>query len=91
MVRKMIEVYCKGQKHLRNEDGLCSACAALYAYAKRKLEFCPHGDEKPFCSKCLQHCYHPSKRRDIAAVMAYSGPRMLLYHPLLALNHMLTR
>jgi hypothetical protein len=35
------------------------------------------------------HCYRAQQRERIRRVMRYSGPRMLLAHPLLALLHLL--
>ena len=34
------------------------------------------------------HCYQPQMREQIRQVMRYSGPRMLLYHPVLAIWHL---
>ena len=67
---------------------LCPACAALLEYAGQRRDRCPHGDNKPFCSSCLIHCYKPEMRRQMRAVMRYAGPRMLLSHPIPVLRHM---
>ena len=45
--------------------------------------------EKTFCSACPIHCYKPEMREKIRTVMRYGGPRMLLYHPMMTLRHML--
>jgi len=73
------------------EKGLCPECAALYAYASRRIERCRFGAEKPVCAKCPAHCYKPDMRETIRAVMRYAGPRMLVSHPILAVRHMLER
>ena len=39
------------------------------------------------CGKCLVHCYQPQMREKVKGVMRYSGPRMLLHHPVLAMHH----
>lgn len=48
---------------------------------------CPFGEGKSFCSNCPIHCYKSDMREKIRQVMRYSGPRMLLYHPVVAMSH----
>jgi len=69
--------------------GLCDDCAALLAYATRRLDRCVFGDNKPTCAKCTVHCYSAEKREDVRAVMRYAGPRMMWRHPVLAVRHVL--
>ncbi len=83
----MIGLYCDG-KHGKNQN-LCSECEALWQYAKARLEQCSFGEEKPTCRACPIHCFQAEERRKIREVMRYSGPRMLLPHPILALLHLL--
>ena len=45
-------------------------------------------DVKSFCSACPVHCYSHEMREKVREVMRWSGPRMLLYHPLMTLHHM---
>lgn len=80
----MIRLYCR-----KNHGGkpLCPECTALEAYARLRSEKCPFMEEKTFCSNCRVHCYKPEMREKIRAVMAFSGPRMLLYHPIMAIRH----
>ncbi|MFB2831137.1 nitrous oxide-stimulated promoter family protein [Aeromonas jandaei] len=47
-----------------------------------------HG-HKPACANCNIHCYAPAMRKQIQLVMRWSGPRMLLRHPWLAIRHLL--
>lgn len=35
------------------------------------------------------HCYKPAMREKIREVMRFSGPRMMLYHPVLAVSHVI--
>ena len=58
-------------------------------YAGQRLEKCPFADDKPTCAHCTVHCYKPSRREEIQAVMRYAGPRLLLRRPLLVIHHML--
>ena len=53
------------------------------------LDRCPFGEEKTTCARCPVHCYKPAMRERVRAVMRYAGPRMLLRHPILALQHQL--
>ena len=46
-------------------------------------------ETKTFCSNCKVHCYRPDMRERIRAVMRFSGPRMLLYHPITGIRHFL--
>lgn len=71
--------------------GLCTDCAALLDYARRKIDICPFGEGKPTCLRCTVHCYRPDMREKIRAVMRYSGPRMPLRHPYLAIRHLSDR
>ena len=84
IVEEMIRVYCRGKKH---EGTLCPDCQELLDYCRRRLDHCPFGEGKRFCSKCDVHCYNPAMRRRIIEVMRYSGPRMLFHHPILAVRH----
>lgn len=86
-INAMIEIFCR-DRHA-NAGGLCPECAALSAYAERRLDNCPFGDDKPTCAKCPIHCYKPAAREQIRAVMRYAGPRMLFRRPVLAIFHML--
>lgn len=81
----MIRIYCHDVH--AEDDGLCDGCAALLAYATRRLDRCVFGDGKPTCAKCTVHCYSAALREQVRVVMRYAGPRMLWRHPVLALRH----
>lgn len=83
-LEKMITIYCK-DKH--SEDELCEDCKELLDYAKKRLSCCKFGIDKPVCGNCSVHCYKPAMRVKVQNVMKYSGPRMMFYHPKLALRH----
>jgi len=68
---------------------MCQACAALKAYASERLDRCVYGLEKPTCVNCPIHCYKREQREAVREVMRYAGPRMLRWHPLLAVMHVL--
>ncbi len=85
----MIELYCRDHHHTK--AGLCPQCQDLLPYAMQRIDKCPFGDKKPTCAQCPIHCYKPVMREHIRAVMRYAGPRMLIYHPKLAIMHFLDR
>ena len=67
---------------------LCPQCQALLDYAHQRLEHCKFGEDKPSCTRCPVHCYKPAMREQIRQVMRYSGPRMLLHDPIMAIRHL---
>ena len=85
-VKKMLEIYCRA--HHGNNLSLCEECEALFDYARARVERCPHMETKTFCSACQTHCCAPKMREKIREAMRYSGPRMLLHAPVMALRHM---
>lgn len=85
VVSKMIKLYCK-RKH-KTQNGLCEECQELQSYVKQRLQNCPHGDNKPFCSNCEIHCYKPEMKEKIKKVMKFTGPRMIFYNPKLVIKH----
>ena len=87
IVTVMIGIYCH-KKH--QHKGLCPECEELNNYAHKRLSYCRHGENKTFCSYCQTHCYAPKYREKIREVMRFSGPWMLLYHPIMAISHLIT-
>ncbi len=86
-VRRMVEIYCRG--HHQRGGALCERCDGLYSYAMARLDHCVYQDDKPTCKKCPVHCYRKDMRAEMRQVMIYSGPRMLVSHPVLAIRHLL--
>ena len=84
-VEAMTRIFCRN----RHRQDLCSECSELLAYAGRRLDKCPFGEEKPACGNCPIHCYKPDMRERIRAVMRYAGPRMVWRHPVLAAFHLI--
>lgn len=85
MVSQMIALYCRRNHHTKG--ALCPDCAALNDYARQRSDRCPFMETKTFCSNCRVHCCKPEMREKIRAVMRFSGPRMILYHPVAAVRH----
>lgn len=86
IVAQMIRLFCK-KKH-RQAD-LCPDCREVLSYSMDRSDHCPFMKSKTFCSSCKVHCYRSEMRGKIRDIMRFSGPRMLLYHPVLAMSHML--
>lgn len=85
IVSQMIALYCHHQHQTNTE--LCKQCNELKEYAIARSDACPFMEQKTFCSNCKVHCYNPEKRQQIKAVMRYAGPRMIFYHPIIAMRH----
>ena len=96
-VRQMVEIYCHGKNHV--SKGLCEECAALLDYAYQRLDHCKflnessgkaeRGENKPTCKKCPIHCYKPDMKEKMREAMRYAGPRMMWYHPVEAIRHLI--
>lgn len=84
ILREMIGLYCRKNHKTKT---LCPDCARLEAYALERIEKCPFRKTKTFCSSCKVHCYRKEMRQEIRKVMAFSGPRLLLSHPVLVVRH----
>ena len=91
VVEEMIRLYCRKNhpKEKRQEEKMCSDCQKLLDYAKQRSQKCPFMEEKTFCANCKVHCYKPEMREQIRRAMRFSEPRMLLYHPFLAIWHLI--
>ena len=87
LVSDMITLYCR--KNHKCKNGLCPECTTLKEYALNRIEKCPFMESKTFCSSCKVHCYREDMREKIRIVMRFSGPRMLFYHPITAIHHLL--
>ncbi len=87
LIETMLGMYCRGHGHPQRAP-LCADCAELLDYATRRLKRCVFGDAKPTCANCVVHCYSAEMRERIRVAMRWAGPRMSLYHPVLALQHL---
>ncbi len=85
-IEAMVRIYCRDHHATGGEP--CHECSGLREYAFLRLERCRYQDGKPTCANCPVHCYKPEMRERVREVMRYSGPRMLLRHPYLAIAHL---
>ncbi len=84
----MIDLYCK-KKHKVKKNCVCESCLELKQYVALRLDKCPFKENKTFCSNCKIHCYNKTMQSRIKDVMRFSGPRMIFYHPILAIKHLI--
>ncbi len=84
IINLMISLYCKKNC---NQDDLCTDCLELLNYANKRIDNC--SKNKTFCSVCPSPCYQKEKRDKIKAVMKFSGPKMIFYHPIIAIKHII--
>jgi hypothetical protein len=87
-IEAMTRIYCADHHGAPHP---CAECQALMTYASKRLAVCTYGEDKPVCAKCQIHCYGKAMREKVREVMRYSGPRMILRHPWLALMHVVDK
>ena len=85
MLESMVRDYCR--RH-HGSDTLCENCKTFLTYALTRLACCPFGEKKPTCFKCKIHCYRPEQKEVARIIMREEGPRMLLKHPILTVEHL---
>ncbi len=83
----MTRLYCRD--HHDSQQDVCSDCDEFLRFAHKRLQRCPYGEDKPTCQSCPIHCYGRRMREHAKTIMRYSGPRMLLRHPVMAIRHLL--
>ena len=88
IISLMINLYCR-KNHKQNN--ICTECSSLLDYTFKRIENCPQREVKTFCSSCKTHCYKKDMREKIRKVMRFSGPRMIFYHPVLAVKHIIDK
>jgi hypothetical protein len=86
-LESLIELYCKAE-HGSRLSGLCMDCSDLLRYSLDRYDACPYKKNGRLCSICEVHCYKGEYRGKIIEVMRFSGPRLVFYHPFLALRYM---
>ena len=86
-VEFMVGIYCNA-KH-KTRGSLCFECSGFLEYVKDRLDNCPYREGKTACGRCGLPCYEPDKKIKGMTVFTYSGPRMLVRHPILAVQHFL--
>lgn len=90
VVEEMIKLYCsKNHPSYKESNTMCQECRTLSDYAKQRSKHCPFMEQKTFCANCKVHCYKPEMREQIRKVMRFSGPRIILYHPVMAVWHLI--
>lgn len=77
----MFDIYIK--KHPEEVKSVDS----LKSYAFQRIEKCPNKGKNIYCSSCTIHCFPEYERAHMKKIMRFAGPRMMIYHPLMALDH----
>lgn len=85
-LRAMVSHYCR--HHHGTTDELCPVCRRFLDYALKRLACCPFGGGKPVCAKCRIRCYRREEGRMARLIMRWSGPRLILTHPVLSTRHL---
>lgn len=87
LLSEMIKIYCK-KKH-NTKSCLCEECKELENYSNHRRGKCPFKNHNMVCSNCSVRCFSPVMREKIQKVMRFSGPRVLFYHPIITIGHMI--
>ena len=86
LLSAMVRDYCR--RHHGHETP-CEDCRTFLTYALTRLACCPFGQKKPTCLKCKIHCYRAQEKETARVIMREEGPRMLLKHPILTVEHLI--
>ncbi len=81
-----VDGYAKAHPNWRRA-ALCPSCMELVTRVEGRTERCPHMAYKSYCHLCPRPCHPPAEMARITPLMRYSGPRLLLRHPVLTLRH----
>ena len=85
-IKQMVTLYCRHKLNMTKPN---EEYQALIDYCSLRLDKCKWGEKKMACKNCPVHCYKPEMRQRMQSVMRYAGPRMLLYHPIAAIRHLM--
>ncbi|SKA56159.1 hypothetical protein CZ814_03711 [Photobacterium toruni] len=86
----MIDLYCLKNHQINHKNfQRCDSCEQFSVYVKQRLDRCPYGEQKPSCKQCPIHCYKPQQKIKSQTIMRYSGPKMLIKHPIMAIKHLI--
>ena len=83
----MVKMYCK--KVHKSVSTPCEMCQTCLEYALSRVKNCPRKSYRGLCKGCTIHCFKDEYREEIKKIMRFSGPRMMVKHPILALWHIL--
>jgi uncharacterized membrane protein YbaN (DUF454 family) len=83
---KMVALFC-GKKHSSPKGELCLDCKALLDYAYKRCDDCPQMATGVSCKRCKTPCYKPEMKDKMRVVMRWSGPRILLHHPIAVIKY----
>ena len=85
----MVKLYCR--KNHTSKEEICYECREVLNYAVTRLNNCRYGDNKPNCGDCKTCCYKKDMKEKMIKIMRYSGPRLLVHNPRIALEHIIDK
>ncbi|KJG21541.1 hypothetical protein UB37_10775 [Photobacterium iliopiscarium] len=89
-ITAMIDLYCEKHHQINTvKFQRCADCEQFRNYVKQRLDRCPYGENKPSCKQCPIHCYKPQQKVHSQTIMRYSGPKMIIKHPIMAIKHLI--
>jgi hypothetical protein len=84
VLEAMFDIYIK--KNPKEKD----VADDLKKYSLARLEKCPNIEKDIYCKSCKIRCYSKENQEKIKKVMRFSGPRMIIYHPFMAFDHLIS-
>ena len=92
-MQERVEEYLSGKASIKtiarvNGIGVTTLKGWVHKYREQGISCFLEREGKSFCSNCRVHCYKPDMRQ-IRTVMRFSGPRMVFYHPVMAIRHLI--
>lgn len=91
VVEEMIRLYCRKNhgKEGHASGGMCPECQKLADYAKRGARNVPSWNRKHSAQTAKYTATSRKCGKRSAPLCGFRGPRMLLYHPILAIWHLI--
>lgn len=88
-IELMVKLYCK--KNHGTENDVCAECREILDYAMVRVSNCRYGENKPNCGDCKTCCYKKDMKNKMINIMKYSGPRLLIHNPKVAIEHIIDK
>lgn len=62
------------------------SCYEIIKNSFKHTERCPHSYYKTFCHHCPTRCYRAEEQKKIYPIMAFSGKKIMLKHPVMGIK-----
>lgn len=83
--KMLIAIFGVYQKYNKDTD---LNLEEIKSYSLKRLDNCIHIGEDIFCGFCEIQCFGDKYKKEIRSIMRFSGPRMILYHPIMAIRYL---